>query len=320
MLKDNQFPNLSVVVLIPCHNEATTIRKTVENFHSVLPNAKIYVYDNLSTDRTIEEALAGGAIVRNERWLGKGNVVRRMFADIDADVYLMADGDGTYDYSISPLLIKELIDSQLDMVVGIRSNVFQTAHRPLHGFGNMIFNRLYHLLFDYSFSDIFSGYRAFTRRFVKSFPAISNGFEIEAEMSVHASQLRIPTAEIPTKYGARIEGSTSKLRTLRDGFRIFCLLVILFKEIRPIYFFGLFSAFLFSISIVFFVPIVVTYLETGLVPRFPTLILLMGLFIAGVVFLQSGIILDSVARGRLEAKRMLYLIQPSLNNLFNHLK
>lgn len=298
---------VSIAVLLPCYNEGLSIRKTVEGFRSVLPESVVYVYDNRSTDNTSEEAIAGGALVRREEWPGKGNVVRRMFSDIEADIYLMADGDGTYDYRMAPEMIQKLIHDHLDMVVGIRQDVYQNAHRAGHGFGNRLFNSLYRRLFGQLFTDIFSGYRIFSRRFVKSFPAVSSGFEIETEMSVHASQLRMPIAEIPTQYGARQEGSVSKLRTVRDGLRIMVTFLILFKEIRPAQFFGVLAAALTALAVALSVPIFLTYLETGLVPRFPTAILSTGLVLLSGVFMVSGLILDSVARGRLEQKRMWYL-------------
>lgn len=298
---------LSIAVLLPCYNEELSIRKTVESFSSILPEAVVYVYDNQSTDNTADEALLAGAIVRREEWPGKGNVVRRMFSDIEADIYLMADGDGTYDYRVAPEMIQKLIDGHLDMVVGIRQDIYRNAHRFGHGVGNRLFNGLYRSLFDRLFTDIFSGYRIFSRRFVKSFPAVSSGFEIETEMSVHASQLRMPIAELPTQYTARQDGSVSKLRTLSDGFRIMFTLIILFKDIRPIQFFGVLATALFSSAIALSVPLFLTYLETGLVPRFPTAVLSTGLVLLSGVFMVCGVILDSVARGRLEQKRMWYL-------------
>jgi glycosyltransferase involved in cell wall biosynthesis len=299
---------LSIAVLLPCYNEELSIRKTVECFRSTLPEAVVYVYDNRSTDSSAEEALLAGAIVRREEWPGKGNVVRRMFSDIEADIYLMADGDGTYDYRLAPEMIQKLIDENLDMVVGIRQDIYQNAHRVGHGVGNRIFNGLYSSLFGRLFTDIFSGYRIFSRRFVKSFPAISSGFEIETEMSVHASQLRLPIAEIPTQYAARQDGSVSKLRTVRDGFRILLTLLILFKEIRPIQFFGVLATAFFSSGIALSIPIFLTYLETGQVPRLPTAVLSTGLVLLSGVFMVSGVILDSLARARLEQKRMWYLV------------
>jgi len=299
--------NVLISILLPCHNEGLSIRQTVLNFLSVIPEAKIYVYDNLSTDNTREEAIAAGAILRSELWPGKGNVVKRMFADIDSDIYIMADGDGTYDYKIAPQMIRLLLDEHLDMVVGIRQNVFENAYRSGHGFGNRVFNYIYRTLFGPLFTDIFSGYRVFSKRFVKSFPAVSNGFEIETEMSVHASQLRMPIAEISTAYGPRQEGSISKLRTFRDGIRIMLTFIILFKEIRPLKFFGLLAIVLFLVAAVIAVPLFITYSQTGLVPRFPTAILSTGLVILSGIFLACGIILDSLARARLELKRMWYV-------------
>ena len=230
--KNEQF-SVNIAVLLPCYNEGLSIKRVVEDFKNVLPYAKIYVYDNCSTDNTVTEALTAGAIVRSENWPGKGNVVRRMFSDIDADIYVMADGDGTYDSKMAPQMIQKLIDDHLDMVVGTRRDVYANAHRAGHGFGNRLFNGMYRSLFGPLFNDIFSGYRIFSHRFVKSFPAVSCGFETETEMSVHASQLRMPVAEIKTDYGARQEGSASKLRTVRDAIRIMFTFLILFKEIRP---------------------------------------------------------------------------------------
>lgn len=300
---------VSIAVLLPCYNEGLSIREVVHDFRQVLPDAKIYVYDNRSTDNTADEARAAGAIVRAEGWPGKGNVVRRMFSDIDADVYVMADGDGTYDAKVASQMVNKLTTEHLDMVVGTRSGVYENAHRLGHGFGNRLFNGMYRNLFGSLFTDIFSGYRIFSRRFVKSFPAVSSGFEIETEMSVHASQLRMPIAEIPTAYGARQEGSVSKLRTFRDAFRIMFTFLILFKEIRPARFFGVLSILLLIIAAVLAMPLFFTYFETGLVPRFPTAILATGIVMLAAIFTVSGLILDSVARGRLEQKRMWYMTQ-----------
>ncbi len=303
---------MSVAVLIPCYNEGLSIAQVVESFRRALPDALIFVYDNRSTDNTAEEARKAGAIVRSEPWPGKGNVVRRMFADIDADLYVMADGDGTYDASKAAEMVNLLLEQHLDMVVGTRENVFENAHRAGHGLGNRVFNGIYRSLFGPLFTDIFSGYRIFSRRFVKSFPAISSGFEIETEMSVHASQLRMPIAEIPTQYGARQEGSASKLRTFRDAFRILTTFLLLYKEIRPVWFFGSIAVILGATSLVISVPLLMTYLETGLVPRFPTAILATGMMLLAGVSLGGGLVLDSVARGRLEHKRLVYLGMPQL--------
>jgi glycosyltransferase involved in cell wall biosynthesis len=302
-----QFGNAKIAVLIPCYNEAISIRKVITDFRSALPGGIIYVYDNRSTDNTATLAREAGAIVRSEPWPGKGNVVRRMFADIEADVYVMADGDATYDTSVAPEMVERLLNENLDMVVGIRRNVYSNAHRAGHGFGNKLFNNVYRRLFGPMFSDIFSGYRVFSRRFVKSFPSISSGFEIETEMSVHASQVRMPVAEIETDYGAREEGSVSKLRTFHDAFRILRTLFMLFKEIKPAKFFGVIAGSLAILSLLLGYPLLQTYMETGLVPRFPTAILVTGLMLLSAISLVAGLILDSVARGRLENKRMIYL-------------
>ncbi len=308
---DRRF-NCAVAVLLPCFNEGLSIANVIADFQRALPSAHIFVYDNRSTDDTASEATRAGAIVRSEPWPGKGNVVRRMFADIEADIYVMADGDGTYDAaSVSPM-VDRLLREHLDMVVGTRMNVYENAHRTGHGFGNRVFNGLYGALFGPLFTDIFSGYRVFSRRFVKSFPAISSGFEIETEMSVHASQLRMPTVEIPTCYGEREEGSASKLRTFRDGWRILMTLVMLFKEIRPARFFGSLATLLGAVSLLLGAPLLLTYLETGLVPRFPTAILATGLMLLAALSLGIGLVLDSIARGRLEQKRLIYLSMPQL--------
>ena len=297
----------SIAVLIPCYNEALSIRSVVNEFKKALPTASIYVYDNCSTDNTAEVARDAGAIVRFEPWPGKGNVVRRMFADIEADVYVMADGDGTYDPSVAPVMVQRLLGERLDMVVGTRRNVYLNAHRRGHGFGNKLFNKIYRTLFGPLFSDIFSGYRVFSRRFVKSFPSVSSGFEIETEMSVHASQVRMPVVEIQTDYGARQEGSVSKLRTFHDAFRILRTFFMLFKEIHPATFFGSIAVVLVMLSLILGYPLLQTYMETGLVPRIPTAILVTGMILLGAISLAAGLILDSVARGRLENKRMIYL-------------
>lgn len=304
--------SLVVAVLIPCYNEGLSIAKVVEDFRKALPSAYVFVYDNRSTDNTSEEAARVGAIVRSEPWPGKGNVVRRMFADIDADLYVMADGDGTYDVSVVAEMVDRLLKDHLDMVVGTRKNVYDNAHRAGHGLGNRLFNGIYRSLFGPLFNDIFSGYRVFSRRFVKSFPAISSGFEIETEMSAHASQLRMPVAEIPTEYGARQVGSASKLRSVRDGLRILRTLLLLFKEIKPAWFYGIIAVLLGVTSLAISVPLLFTYLETGLVPRFPTAVLATGLMLLAGISLGGGMVLDSVARGRLEHKRLFYLSMPQL--------
>jgi hypothetical protein len=234
-----------------------------------------------------------------------------MFSDIEADIYVMADGDGTYDHTAAPEMIQLLINKHLDMVVGTRNNVYQNAHRFGHGLGNWFFNGFFRRLFGPLFKDIFSGYRVFSNRFVKSFPAISSGFEIETEMSVHACQLHMPIAEFPTQYGARQEGSTSKLRTFRDSFRIIFTFLVLYKEIRPIRFFGFLATLLTLLAIGLAIPLFITFMDTGLVPRFPTAILATGLVLLSGIFTVSGLILDSIARGRLEQKRIWYIANSS---------
>ncbi|MEO0983198.1 MAG: glycosyltransferase [Pseudomonadota bacterium] len=296
-----------VAVTLPCYNEAATIAEVVADFRAVLPDADIYVFDNNSTDGTAEVAARAGAIVRTERRQGKGHVVRRIFADVEADIIIMADGDGTYDASAAPMLIEVMRKNQVDMVVGTRAGVTQDAGREGHAFGNKIFNTLYGWMFGRDFTDIFSGYRVFTRRFAKSFPAVSGGFEIETEMSVHASQLGIPTLERPTRYGVRPEDSPSKLRTFRDGFRILGMFFMLMKETRPAVFFGAAGAGFVALAALLSLPLLATYLETGLVPRFPTAILSTGITIVGVIVAVCGLILDSLARARIEAKRSVYL-------------
>lgn len=300
-----------IAVILPCYNEATTIAQVVYDFEQAVPGADIYVFDNNSTDGTAEIAERAGAIVRNEPRQGKGHVVRRMFADIEADIYIMADGDGTYDASVAPNLISLLQAEHVDMVVGTRSGVTEDAGRQGHAFGNQLFNRLYNFLFGDQFSDIFSGYRVFSRRFVKSFPATSQGFEIETEMSVHCSQLGIPTVEYPTRYGVRPEDSSSKLRTMRDGLRILGMFGVLAKETRPAAFFGGIGVIIATAAMLLSLPVLWTYFQTGLVPRFPTLILSVGLIIVSTVAALCGLILDSLARSRIEAKRSVYLSYPA---------
>lgn len=304
-------PDLAVAVLLPCYNEEKTIGEVVSRFRAAMPAAAIYVYDNNSSDLTALRARAAGAIVVREPRQGKGNVVRRMFADIEADIYLMADGDGTYAPEDGPLMVNTLLTESADMVVGTRLGVTQDAGRNGHAFGNRIFNSLYKRLFGRDFTDIFSGYRAFTRRFVKSFPAVSGGFEIETEMSVHASQLKLPVSEIGLDYGRRVEGSSSKLSTFKDGAKILWMFAMLMKETKPLAFFGAFSTLFFAAGLAFMTPVLVEYLQTGLVPRLPTWVLSIGLMLFSMLMLVAGLILDSVSRGRAEQKRIFYLSIPS---------
>jgi glycosyltransferase involved in cell wall biosynthesis len=299
-----------VAVLLPCYNEEAAIAQVVAGFRAALPEAKIYVYDNNSRDRTVDAARAAGAVVRTERMQGKGHVVRRMFADVDADVYLMADGDLTYDPNAAPEMVRQLVSEQLDMVVGTRQHEAKEAYRGGHVLGNRLFTGLLSRLFGRSFSDIFSGYRVFSRRFVKSFPVLSEGFEIETEMSVHALELRMPVGEVETAYGARPEGSESKLSTYRDGWRILKTIGTLYRVERPVLFYGTIGALLLLAAIILSVPLVVTYLDTGLVPRFPTAILVTGMTIVSVLCFFAGLILDTVTRGRREMRRLAYLAQP----------
>lgn len=303
----------TIAVLLPCYNEERTIGEVVRGFRAALPGAAVYVYDNNSKDLTALQARAAGAIVIREPRQGKGNVVRRMFADIDADIYVMADGDGTYDPQDAPQLVNALLTERVDMVVGTRLGVHDDAGRAGHAFGNRLFNMAYQFLFGRDFTDIFSGYRVFSRRYVKSFPAVSGGFETETEMSVHATMLRMPVCEIELDYGRRPEGSESKLSTFRDGARILWMLAMLMKETRPARFFGAFAALFMAAAIGFMLPVLAEYFATGLVPRMPTWVLSVGLVMLSMISLVAGLILDSVARGRAEQKRLAYLAVPSLN-------
>jgi glycosyltransferase involved in cell wall biosynthesis len=300
-----------VAVLLPCFNEEAAIAQTVAGFRAALPDATIYVYDNNSRDRTVEIARAAGAVVRTERQQGKGHVVRRMFADIDADVYVMADGDLTYDPASAPAMVDQLLTEQLDMVVGTRQHEAKEAFRGGHVLGNRLFTGLLSGLFGRSFTDIFSGYRVFSRRYVKSFPVLSSGFEIETEMSVHALELRMPVGEVITRYGARPEGSASKLSTYRDGWRILSTIGTLYRIERPVLFYGGVGAALLVAAVILSVPLAMTYLQTGLVPRFPTAILATGMTIIAVLCFFAGLILDTVTRGRREMRRLAYLAHPA---------
>jgi glycosyltransferase involved in cell wall biosynthesis len=302
---------MKVAVLLPCFNEEAAIAQTVAGFRAVLPDADIYVYDNNSSDRTREVAAAAGAIVRTERMQGKGNVVRRMFADVDADIYIMADGDATYEATAAPAMVAQLIDERLDMVVGARRSEVDAAYRRGHRFGNAMLTTMLAWAFGRSFSDILTGYRVFSRRFVKSFPLLSAGFEIETEISVHALEMRMPVAEMVTAYAARPEGSVSKLSTYSDGWRILRTIAMLFRFERPLLFFGSVATLLALAAIVLAIPLVMTFLDTGLVPRFPTAILTTGLMILAALNGFCGLILDTVVRGRREVRRLAYLAQPA---------
>ncbi|HVO46572.1 MAG TPA: glycosyltransferase [Steroidobacteraceae bacterium] len=299
-----------VAVLIPCYNEQAAIAAVVADFRRVLPDALIFVYDNNSRDRTREVAMAAGAIVRTEPLQGKGNVVRRMFADVEADVFVLVDGDGTYDAASAPLLINKLLTEALDMVNGARTAASQNAYRRGHQFGNAMLTGLVARIFGNRLTDMLSGYRVFSRRFVKSFPALTGGFEIETELTVHALQLRLPIAEVATPYGERPAGSTSKLRTYSDGMRILRTIVTLIKQEKPLQFFGSMAAVLALLSTALALPVIETYMQTGLVPRLPTAVLSTGIMLLAFLSLVCGLVLETVTRGRVEAKRLHYLSIP----------
>lgn len=307
MSETSNFDGLDIAVLLPCYNEGVAIAQVVLDFRRVLPGKRIYVYDNNSSDNTAEQAARAGAIVTRSPRQGKGNVVRQMFADIDADIYIMADGDGTYDVKAAPQLIQTLIDEHADMVVGTRDNVTEDAGRKGHAFGNRIFNVAYQAVFGKDFTDIFSGYRVFTRRYAKSFPAVSPGFEIETEMSVFATSLRLPVVEVGTHYGVREEGSVSKLSSFKDGFKILRMIAMLMKETKPFVFFSYIALGLFCVSALFSMPVLVEYFTTGLVSQMPKWVLAMTLFLASTMVFMAGVVLDSVARARNETKRIHYL-------------
>jgi glycosyltransferase involved in cell wall biosynthesis len=299
--------DLRLAVLVPCFNEETAIAGVVAGFRAELPEATIYVYDNNSTDRTLEVARAAGAVVRRESHQGKGNVVRRMFADVEADIYVLVDGDATYDARSVRALIARLIEGRLDMVVAARVEEEADAYRPGHRAGNRLFTGFFAAVFNATFTDILSGYRVFSRRFVKSFPVLSRGFEIETELSVHALELDLPVGEVSTPYYARPAGSTSKLSTWRDGLRILSTIVGLYRSERPLAFFSALGIALSAISVILAIPIFVTFLEQGVVPRVPTAILSTGLMLLACLSIVAGLVLDTVTRGRREMKLIAYL-------------
>ena len=298
--------HVDIAVLIPAYNEAATIGDVVRSFRAALPNSRIYVYDNNSYDNTANLARAAGAIVRREPLQGKGHVVRRMFSDIEADVYVMVDGDATYDAAAAPRLVSRLIETQADMVVGARITEEKAAYRAGHRLGNRVLTGLVAGIFGDRFTDMLSGYRAFSRRFVKSYPALASGFETETELTVHALELDMITAEISTPYGARPEGSVSKLSTFRDGFRILGTIGRLMRDERPLLFFGALAGVITLAALVLGAPIIAEYLATGLVPRFPTAFLCGTLGVLAAISLVSGIILETVSLGRREMKRLAY--------------
>jgi glycosyltransferase involved in cell wall biosynthesis len=300
-------PELDIAVLIPCHNEESTVGTVIRDFAAALPEAAIYVYDNRSTDHTAAVAQLAGATVRYEPIKGKGNVIRRMFADIDADIYVLVDGDDTYDAASTPRMIERLLDGQNDMVSAVRVPDSATAYRAGHRSGNLILSRIVALIFGDRFSDILSGFRVMSCRFVKSFPALARGFDIETELTIHSLELGIPAVEVATPYRARPSGSVSKLHTFRDGFRILLTVVTMIKEERPLQLFASIFAFLQLTSLIIGWPILLHFIETGLVPRLPTAVLTMGITMLAFLSLACGLILDTVTRGRREFKRLRYL-------------
>ncbi len=302
---------LRIAVLVPCYNEEAAIGRVVTDFRAALPTATVYVYDNNSRDMTVQMAAAAGAVVRREPLQGKGNVVRRMFADIDADVYVLVDGDDTYHAASAPALIGKLLDEQLDMVNAARISQAQAAYRRGHVFGNWLLTTLVASVFGERTTDMLSGYRVFSRRFVKSFPALAGGFEIETELTVHALEMRMPFAEVGTPYKERPPGSTSKLSTFKDGFRILFMIGKLVKEERPLASFTITGAALALLSLAFGIPVLITYYETGLVPRLPTAVLAAALMILAFLSVTCGLILQTVTQGRRELKRLSYLLYPA---------
>jgi glycosyltransferase involved in cell wall biosynthesis len=305
--------SMRIAVLVPCFNEEAAVATVVADFRQALPSAEIYVYDNNSKDRTAAVAREAGAEVRGERRQGKGHVVRRMFADVDADIYVLVDGDATYDAPSAPRMIEMLLNDRLDMVVGLRVDQVRSAYRVGHRTGNWMLTNFLSSVFGQACKDILSGYRVFSRRFVKSFPVLSDGFEIETELTVHALELALAVAEVETPYYARPEGSFSKLNTWRDGFRILGTILRLYRSEKPLRFFSAIGVFLALVSIGLAIPILITYLEQGIVPRLPTAVLSMGLMIVAMLSVSSGLVLDTVTRGRRELKLLAYLSQPPVN-------
>jgi glycosyltransferase involved in cell wall biosynthesis len=299
-----------IAVLIPCHNEEVAIPAVVAGFRAALPQATVFVYDNNSTDRTRQAAAAAGAVVRREKLQGKGNVVRRMFADIEAEAYLLVDGDGTYDPADAPAMVRMLFEDRLDMVNGVRVTAETAAYRRGHRLGNQVLTNMVRFAFRSHVTDMLSGYRCFSRRFVKSFPALARGFETETEFTVHALELRMAVGEVRTAYCERPEGSASKLRTYRDGARILRAILILLMRERPLAFFGSFAVVFLLLFLGFFLPVLEDYLSTGLVPRLPTFVAAMAFLCLSGLSLSCGLVLDTVTQGRREVKRMAYLAIP----------
>ncbi len=304
--------DLDIAVIVPCFNEEQTVERVVSGFREALPQARIYVYDNNSTDRTAARARAAGAVVRPAALQGKGHVVRRMFADVEADVYVMCDGDDQLDPGSAPAMVEALLEEHLDMVTGVRVAEHGDVHRTGHAFGNRVMTGLVSWLFGRAVSDVFSGYRVFSRRFVKSFPVLSGGFEIETELTVHALELKLPIGECPAGFRARPEGNPSKLRTVRDGLRILSTIARLVQRERPLPFYGAIALALASLSIGLAVPLFVEYLETSMVPRFPTAILCSAIMLVAVLSTTVGLVLDNVVHHRRETRLLAYLQYPSL--------
>jgi glycosyltransferase involved in cell wall biosynthesis len=301
----------AVAVLVPCYNEEITIEKVVADFRAALPEAIVYVYDNNSRDKTVDLARKAGAVVRKELRQGKGNVVRRMFADIEADVYVLVDGDDTYDAAAARMLVDQLVQERLDFINAMRVSNAKDAYRAGHRFGNWLLTGLVRQIFGRQFNDMLSGYKFLSRRFVKSFPAMSSGFETETELAVHALELRMPSAEVATVYKERPPGSVSKLRTYSDGAHIMMLIARLVKDERPLRFFGILGLLSAAVAVFLSIPLLVTFLETGLVPRVPTAILSVALVIVGVLSIFAGLILDMTTKTRREMKRLIYLSLPT---------
>jgi len=305
--------DLRIAIILPCFNEEQAIVQVISAFKSALPEAVIHVFDNNSTDRTAELALAAGAAVSHVAEKGKGNVVRRMFADVEADIYLMTDGDCTYDVSVAGKLVNKLLAENLDMVVGTRIDRGETEnYRRGHRFGNQVLTGSVMRIFGGEFSDMLSGYRVFSRRFVKSFPALTRGFEIETELTIHALALRMPCGEVETRYGSRPDESESKLSTYRDGFRILKTIGRLYMVERPLQFFSISGFILAAASIILAIPVFQEYFITGLVPRLPTAVLATGLMLSALLSFGCGLLLDNVTRGRQELRRLAYLSIPGV--------
>lgn len=315
VLEKDDFHAIKIAILIPCYNEELTIAKVVQDFRAAVPRAEVYVYDNNSTDNTVESARLAGAIVAREPRQGKGNVVRRMFGDIEADIYVLVDGDGTYQASAVPKLIAKLMNERLDLVNVARVTNQAAAYRQGHKFGNQVLTYLVRAIFGRQFRDMLSGYKVLSRRFVKSFPAMSSGFETETELAIHALELRLACSEAEADYFERPKGSSSKLRTFRDGFRILWLIASLVRNERPLLLFGILAVVLILLAVVLGVPIVYTYIQTGLVPRFPTAILSASLVILGMLSFFTGLILQMTTRSRQELKRLIYLALPIARRL-----